>query len=135
MAISSEFGTPTTSRTRNSHRGMAFLVEALVVLAFLMTSLAVFVQLFSSAQLQGMRATRLSEAVMAATNTAEQFSANPASVQPSATENGLTITCTVEEEPHTSGKLYNATITVRDGDTELYTLRTARYVSANGGRQ
>lgn len=134
MAISNEFGTQTTSRSIGSaHRGMAFLIEALVVLAFLMMSLAVFVRLFSSAQLEGIQSNRRSQAIMMATNTAEVFSANPTEVERVLTADGLTTTCDVEAVPHDAGTLYNATITVSDGEAELYVLRTARYVSSMGG--
>lgn len=137
MAISREFGTQTTSRNSGStHRGMAFLIEALVVLAFLMLSLAVFVKLFSSAQLEGFRANRQSQAIIMASNTAEVFSADPTKVESSMTTDGLTTTCDVEAVQHEAGTLYNATITVCDGELELYVLRTARYVSnTSGGAQ
>lgn len=134
MAISNEFGAQTTSRSNGStHRGMAFLIEALVVLALLMMSLAVFVKLFSSAQLEGVQSVQQSQAIMMATNAAEVFSANPTKVEHAVTADGLTTTCDVEAVPHDAGTLYNATITVSDGESELYVLRTARYVSNTGG--
>ncbi len=133
MAISNEMGKQNSSRSNSTHRGMAFLVEALVVLAFLMTSLAVFVQLFSSAQIKGLHSERLSRAVILATNTAEEFSAHPTTIEESTTEDGLTIVCDVDDEKRDAGTLYNATITVRDGEEDVYTLHTARYVSTTNG--
>lgn len=135
MAVSSELNAQSSSkRTGSGHRGMAFLIEALVVLAFLMASLAVFVKLFTSAQLEGLGANNLSQAVILASNTAEEFSVDPTGVQETTTEGNFVVTCEVAEEEHDAGTLYNATITVTDGTNELYTLRTARYVSTpNGG--
>lgn len=134
MAVSSELNAQSSNkRIDNGHRGMAFLIEALVVLAFLMASLAVFVKLFTSAQLEGLGANNLSQAVILATNTAEVFSADPTGMQETVTEGDLIATCKVEEDKHNAGTLYNATITVTDGTNELYTLRTARYVSTQNG--
>ena len=115
-----------------NRRGFAFLIEALVVLAFLMGCLAVFVQLFSSAQLEGLSANRLSQAVVAATNRAEEFSANPTNASGAKTEDDLRVDCEVREERRNAGILYHATISVYDerkGDEEVFTLETARYVS------
>lgn len=142
MAISSEMNKQPLGQTdgrsrRQTRRGTAFLIEALVVLAFLMMSLAVFVQLFSSAQLEGLHANRVSQAVIAATNCAERFSADPTGVARNTTADGLEVTCDVASTQHAGGILYEATIVVRDStdaDEELYTLQTSRYVSdAQGG--
>lgn len=136
MAVSSEMNTSNTSRARTSRRGMAFFIEALVVLFFLMLSLAVFVRLFSGAQIEGMQANKLSEAVLVATNRAEEFSANPTAVKDLAYEGDLMVSCDVEETKMASGILYEATITVSDESGELYVLETARYVHGeNGGVQ
>ena len=53
----------------------AFLVEALVLLMVLIATLAVFSTLFSSALVAGKHSARLNEAVLAASNEAESFSA------------------------------------------------------------
>ena len=130
MAVSTELGAQGTKRTNNPHRGMAFLIEALVVLAFLMASLAIFVKLFSGAQLEGISANRRSQAVLLATNVAEEFSAHPTGVAATIEQDGLVATCSVEELAHKAGTLYNATIAIADGGNEVYVLHTARYVSA-----
>lgn len=115
---------------------MAFLIEALVVLAFLMTSLAVFVRLFSGAQVEGLRANELSQAVLAASVGAERFAADPTQVQEFTTEDGLSVSYEVKETPHGTGTLYNATVVVSHDGAQVYTLETARYVSAaEGGAQ
>ena len=136
MAISNEMSSKGSAQRSAGHRGSAFLVEALVVLGFLMVALTIFVQLFSKAQIQGLGANQLSKAVFVATNYAEEFSADPTGVEAQREEDGLTATCSVEENKRNGGTLYEATIEVSDGSKTIYTLATARYVSnANGGAQ
>ena len=131
MAISNEMnaGSAAPQRSRNARHSMAFFVEALVVLAFLMLAIAVFAQLFAGAQVEGIRATHLSEAVTLATNRAEEFSADPTGVQTSTQEDGLTVTCEVTPTKRDAGTLYEAVITVNDGKADIYTISTSRYVS------
>ena len=131
-------GTDSQSRRKERQtpvRGVAFLIEALVILAFLMASMAVFAKLFAAAQLEGLAATHLSQAVIAATNRAEEFSANPTKGFEPQSSDGLRTVTEVEEIQHGAGKLYNATIIVYDestGGDEIYRLETARYVSGAG---
>lgn len=133
MAISSEMTSQGASGRSQGHRGTAFLVEALVVLAFLMVALAVFVQLFSKAQIKGVESTQLSQAVLLATNYAEEFSADPTGVETQMTEDGLTATCNIKENKNKAGTLYEATIEVSDGSKTVYTLNTARFVNGVNG--
>ena len=137
MAISTDLkgghkAQPQRTYRSSNRRGFAFLIEALVVLAFLMGCHAVFVKLFATAQLEGLAANRLSQAIVAATNRAEEFSANPENASDLTTEDGLRITCDVKTDPYDAGTLFKATITVldeRDGNAELFRLDTSRYVS------
>ena len=139
--------------------GAAFLVEALVLLAFLAASLAVLFSLFASARTEADRAARLSEAVAIAQNAAEgiaaadTFSADavPATQVVTGAQTGSTYELAIELEPRATGAgtLWHATITVcdakaarsttaaagagtaADADAEpLYTLETARYLPA-----
>lgn len=127
--------------------GAAFLVEALVLLAFLAASLAVLFSLFASARTEADRAARLSEAVAIAQNAAEgiaaadTFSADavPATQVVTGAQTGSTYELAIELEPRATGAgtLWHATITVCDAtasasaDAEpLYTLETARYLPA-----
>ena len=127
--------------------GAAFLVEALVLLAFLAASLAVLFSLFASARAEADRAARLSEAVAIAQNAAEgiaaadTFSADavPATQVVTGAQTGTTYELAIELEPRATGAgtLWHATITVcdatasADADAEpLYTLETARYLPA-----
>ncbi|MBO7675525.1 MAG: hypothetical protein J6S63_11025 [Atopobiaceae bacterium] len=133
MAISSDMLAEEARMERSSRRNVAFLVESMFVLALLMASTAIFVQIFSSAQLEGRDANRLSHAVVAATNYAEEFSANPSATPASVTEEDLQITCDVDVITYKGGKLYDATINVAYSGEHVYTLHTARYVHTPGG--
>lgn len=140
--------------------GAAFLVEALVLLAFLAASLAVLFSLFASARAEADRAARLSEPVAIAQNAAEgiaaadSFSADavPATQVVTGAQTGTTYELAIELEPRATGAgtLWHATITVCDADASasatdaahsaagaayadaepLYTLETARYLPA-----
>ena len=104
--------------------GAAFLVEALVLLAFLAASLAVLFSLFASSRAEADRAARLSEAVAIAQNAAEgiaaadTFSADtaPATQTVTGAQTGTTYELAIELEPQATGAgtLWHATITVCD---------------------
>ena len=131
-------GTSPAARSGNrkaASHGIAFLIEALVILAFLVACIAVFTKLFAAAQLEGLAATHTSQAVIAATNRAEQFSANPTDTSEVVTADGLRTVCEVDQIQHGAGVLYNATIIVYDESAqgaEIYRLETSRYVSGAG---
>lgn len=112
--------------------GMAFIIEAVVLLAFIALAISVFFRLFAYSEGASAQSQQLSAAVAYASNTAEQFAASPTSMSDySKTEDGLHVTCQVEPNKTSAGTLYKATITISDptsGD-ELYTLHTASYVS------
>lgn len=133
MAVSNDMLTQETKSERSSRRSVAFLVESMFVLALLMVFTALFIQIFSSAQLEGRGAHYLSKAVVAATNRAEQFSADPSSAPAVSTEGDLEVRCDVDTIEHEGGDLYNATITVEHNGEIIYTLHTARYVHTPGG--
>lgn len=115
--------------TRNRQplwHGAAFLVEALVLLAFLAASLAVLFSLFASARTEADRAARLSEAVAIAQNAvegiaaADTFSADaaPATQTVIGAQTGTTYELAIELEPQVTGAgtLWHATITVCNAD-------------------
>lgn len=118
----------------------AFLVEALVLLVVLIASMAVFTQLFSQSAATARHAERMTSAVLAAQNAAEEFSSNPAAVAGGkqvgsgvaagvSQDDGLAVTCDVESESESAGTLYTACITVSDDSGQLYQLNAKRYVS------
>ncbi len=120
--------------------GTAFLVEALLLLVFLAASLAVFAQLFAMAADKTAESDRLSRAVAAADNVAEQFAANPHAISTVKEVDDLVVVCDVVDEPHDGGTLHKATITVYErssaeatgsvstGDS-VFSVSTARYES------
>ena len=152
-------GRPGTARRdggRASWHGTALLVEALVLLAFLVASLALFMQVFAQARGMGAEGSELAQAVAMASDLAEEFAADPA-VEPDPLErDGLTASCAVatvaaddaggadgQTDPEaddapsgvssgTAGTLHRATILVTDGDgDEVYRLVTERYASGD----
>lgn len=134
MAISSEIRSSGGVGRQSVRHGRAFLIEALAVLAFLMASLAVFAQLFAGAEIEALKANRLSRATTMASNYAEEFSADPMAAPTSVTEDELTLTCEIKPVQRDAGTLYEATITVADeGGNDLYVLETSRYVTDAGG--
>ena len=125
MTFTNHGNTPEAS----SWPGAAFVVEALLMLVFLVASLAVLMQLFFGAVRRGTQATMLQQAVTIAQNEAERFSADPTSVDASSQENGYDVSCSVTPEETDGGTLYRATITVSKDGAKVYDLPTARYVS------
>lgn len=114
----------------NPWGGTAYLVEAMVLLAFLVAALAVCSALFAQSLSTAREQSRLERAVAVATDTAERFSADPSDPEgciPDDTD-GLDVACDVTPEQNAAGTLYEATITVSDGGQQVYTLTTARYV-------
>lgn len=146
------FSTPQRRARQATHAnwsGVAFRLEALMLLVFIMISMVIVSGLFVGSFLRGTAAEELLQATTLATggaeNGAEQFSADPTGeaetigyyasidgVQTKVDENyegaykvARVITATSTE----SGTLYYATITVERYDRLIYTLDTARYVS------
>lgn len=121
---------PTTSG-RPGWASAAFIVESLLLLVFLVGSLAVFTQMFAAAAEQASEAGALSAAVAAAGNTAERFAADPESIQPEVHADGMRVISDVTQEARDGGVLYHATISVfaEDGAHPLYTITTSRYES------
>lgn len=137
---------------RASWHGTALLVEALVLLAFLVASLALFMQAFAQARGMGAEGSQLAQAVAMASNLAEEFAADPATEPEPLERDGLTASCEVAtvaadgadgtcsqtgpdadgapagDSSGAAGTLYRATILVTDGDgDEVYRLVTERY--------
>ncbi|MDO4890248.1 MAG: hypothetical protein Q3963_02710 [Coriobacteriaceae bacterium] len=121
---------PATSE-RPGWASAAFIVESLLLLVFLVGSLAVFTQMFAASAEQANEAGRLSAAVAMAGNTAERFAADPASIAPEEHEGDLRVVSDVTHEESAGGTLYHATISVYGAnDAEpVYTVTTSRYVS------
>lgn len=125
-----------------SWHGTAFVVEALVLLVFLAFALAVFMQLFGSAHARGVEERQLTQAVLLASNAAEEFAAAPqagsttstfdgSGAEPASTsaEGVYRVTSDVKPERTEGGTLYRADIVVVCDDETVYRLETSRYVS------
>lgn len=141
----------TASEGRRPWHGAAFVVESLVLLAFLVASLAVVISLMGDAHARGQAADELSNAIIAASNSAEEFAADPAGagdgdtawyavVDGALVEVGANagdvggnaayaVTCAVEREAQPAGTLYRAHIAVEREGATVYELDTSRYVS------
>lgn len=127
--------------------GAALVVEALVLLAFIVASLAIITQLLAGAHQRAADAAELSNAAILAANDAEAFAANPAEssqrkfyrddasgLMPAElqgeNENDLyEVERTVSRERSADGFLLHAHITVTRNGDQVYELDTARYVS------
>lgn len=112
----------------------AFLIEALVLMAVLIASMAVFTQLFTHSAVAAHQAEELTRATLLAQNAAEEFSSDPAAVaagDASAVDgsDGLTVSCDVDSDAQGRGTLYTAHITVSDDSGEVYALDASRYES------
>ena len=121
-----------TSRTRPAWSGMAVMVEAMVLLFFLVTSLAIITRLFAAASTYAREGEQLAEAIAIATTQAERFAADPATAEGTHEDGELSVTCEVTSDPTAAGTLYHAHIAVFDTtDTApqhpVYTIETARY--------
>lgn len=139
---------------RASWHGTALLVEALVLLAFLVASLGLFMQAFAQARGMGAEGSQLAQAVAMASDLAEEFAADPAAEPEPLERDGLTASCEVaaggadgqtgsgaDDAPSggssgdssgAAGTLYRATILVTDGNgDEVYRLVTERYASGD----
>ena len=124
---------------RNASR--AFIIESLVLLVFIAVSVALLMQLFTSAMSQEQQAHRLNDSTILAQNTAEAFAANPQNVSRVAyydanatrvsaeDSSGYTVITNVTGEDTSAGTLYKADITVLQASTQTYDLSTQRYFS------
>lgn len=112
-----------------SWTGMALIVEAMVLLLFLVASLSIITQVFFAAAARGQEGYELAEAVAAATNVAERFAADPRSAEGSTKQGSMLVSCEVNNEPTATGTLYHATIQVRvdERGKPVYELTTARF--------
>lgn len=125
---------------RPTWTNLAFVVESLVLLFAIVCSMAIFTSLFARSAITANNAERLTHAAQIATATAEEFSSDPqAAVEKSEvgigfatgkyTQYGLTVECQVSTSTQYAGKLYQAVITVYDGEEQVYSTNVSRYVS------
>ncbi len=135
-------------RDRRPWHGAAFIVEALVLLAFLVAALAVVIPLMVTAHERGTEAQQLSCAIILASNDAETFAAYPEDIDVESTYayvdgelvdiNVLPdkasaaiyqVVRTTQSQASTAGVYYTAHISVFLEGKELYNVSTSRYTS------
>lgn len=142
-----------SAHDRRPWHGAAFIVESLVLLVFLVGSLAVLMQVMGGAHERGIEADKLSNAVILASNDAEAFAADPSSGdqvtvfalvdetlvaepgQSSENSDRYTVTRTVRENAEKAGTLFEAHIEVTSGDDLVYEMETTRYMSDEGAQR
>jgi len=129
QGIASQIRRHSHAESRAFWPGTAFLVEALVLLVFLVWGLAVFTNLFSASRQMGAKEEVLQQSVTLASNAAEQFSTDPTGTPDTRIEGDYTVSCNVTPQTTSSGTLYKATISVFNAGEEIYSIKTARYVS------
>ena len=118
-------------RERTSWSSIAFIVESMLLLVFLVASLAVLTQLFISSLNRSVESRTLDASTIAATSIAEHFSADPTGVQERTQLGDLFVLCDVTAQPRSGGTMYKAHISVYDVSTGslAYEMDTSRYES------
>ncbi len=111
--------------------GKAFLAEALLILLFVVCSVAIISQMFAASSERARQSYNLSNAIELATSAAEEFSCSPESVNEEFSAKGLLVSRSVESVTLEAGVMYKAHISVSDPNTgsQVYSLDTSRYVS------
>lgn len=140
------------AREHGFQANRAFIVESLVLLAFLALAVALILQMFAQAALASRSAHAQSMAVQLAGNAAERFAAMPAAsvdtvfyddagrqVSDSSPDAAWRVSVDVEGVPADAGVLYEAEVLVEplvaSTTHSSYSLNTARYVSDEGVQQ
>lgn len=119
-------------------RGFAFYIEALLLVLFLLVSMMVLIQMFSSSRNMEQRAHQLTRAVIMAQNAAEEFASGEISQEyttfyfdehgkeaEALFETGYQLKVYVEKEE--TGSFNRATIEVERFGAVIYALETARF--------
>lgn len=136
---------PYTTHKRASWANTAFLIESLVLLAFVAVSVAVMSMMFAYSVSTTQKAENLSEAVIVAQSAAEEFSSNPYAVANNikvgagVVQNGnssFSVDCSIVQTKTRNGILYTAHISVfpkddtqAEDEGATYKTTVTRYVS------
>lgn len=116
MAFGSAAEERRPTRQKAAWPGIAFIVEALLLLVFLAVCLAGFMRLFGESHRMAAESQQLEQALLLAQNRAEQFAADPAAAEGESVQGNLAVTCVVTPQETEGGTLYQAEITVRRTD-------------------
>ena len=111
--------------------GTAFLVEAMLLLAFIVISIAITTQMFAASLDQSKQSLYISEGVSLSSSLAERFAASPGDVQSTLEGDHVYAVCEVTSESRASGTVHHALITAydRESGAVVYTIETERYES------
>lgn len=125
------------AHTRTPWASMAFIVESILLLLFLVASLAVLTRIFSASLNHSVESRTLDAATIAASSIAEHFAADPNSVEERTVLGDLVIMCTVNDEQRPGGVMRYADISVYDLSEQskgaaIYTISTSHYESEDG---
>lgn len=123
-----------SSSMRTSWASVAFMVESVLLLVFLVASLAILTQVFSSSLNQSVESRTADAATIAASSIAEHFAADPTDFAEEVVLGDLRITTTVTDEPRAGGVMHRAHISVYDisatGKVDpVYEIDTSNYES------
>lgn len=123
---------------RSVGRSSTPVLEAVILLVFLMVSIAVCVELFGISAVQSSEAKRLNAATLLASDVAERFSADPESI-PAVVDGrvvladegrGLVAHNSVSSSFTGAGVLYTIDISITDdGSSEVFSLSSSKYMS------
>lgn len=121
-----------SSAVRSTWASIAFIVESILLLVFLVASLAVLTQVFFSSLNRSVESRTLDAATIAASSIAEHFAADPTGVDGEVDLGDLRVTCEVSDEQRQGGTMYSAHIEVFDvseagGGAPVYSIDTSRY--------
>lgn len=94
----------------------SFLVEAMLLLLFVMASLAVITSMLAESAERAAQSQALTDAVTLATTAAERFSADPLSAPTEGVAQNLVFTCDVTSDAREGGTMYKASIAVYEAD-------------------
>lgn len=107
----------------------SFVVEALLLLICLMIVITVSISIFAFAAAKGAGSAREENAIIMATNIAEQFAADPNSLQERYVDGDYVATCALSISMDAAGSLYDTTIDIDWKGDRIYSLSTSKYVS------
>lgn len=118
----------------SSWTSVAFIVESVLLLVFLVASMAVLTQVFSSSMNRSVESRTLDAATIAASSIAEHFAADPSDVADEVRLGDLRVTCSVSDQQRPGGTMYTAQIDVYDVSDSgngalIYSLSTSNYRS------
>jgi hypothetical protein len=130
------FRLPSVSRSAQngpSWSGLVVVVESMVLLMFLVASMAVLLQLFALGSSRARDGDLLARAVAESANAAELFAADPTSLDGAYDMGDLRLECITSRSGTETGTLYHVTIRAFDKQARadagpIYTLVSKRYV-------